>query len=469
MPEIKPQAGPQTEALKCKADILIFGGSAGSGKSFTLLLEPLRHLDNSKFGGVIFRRTTKQVRNEGGLWDEAVSLYSQVGFNFKASTLECIAPSGMRLQFGHLEYDKNVYDWQGSQVAFFGFDELTHFSEHQFWYMLSRNRSTSGVPGYIRATCNADADSWVRKLIDWWIDNETGYPIPERSGVVRWFIRVNGELHWAEAPEALLHTFGVDQLPKSLSFIPAKLEDNPILMEKDPAYRANLDALPLIERLRLKDGNWNAKAASGMFFRKEWFEIIDAVPAAVKSVRYWDRASTAPSQNNKDPDYTVGLKVIRDAQGIFYVVDCVRMQDSTHKVETAIVNTTKQDGLSTAQWLEVDPGQAGIFEKNYYVKLLAGFDVHFNRPSTNKQERARIPSAQAEPGNIKLLRAPWNDAFLNELQSFPEGKHDDQCDALSGCIKVLTQTGIGDFTESMTTSETVPIVNQDVSSVEMEW
>ena len=449
MPEIKPQPGPQTEALKSKADILIFGGSAGSGKSFTLLLEPLRHLYNPKFGAVIFRRTTKQVRNQGGLWDEAVSLYSKFGFQFKASTLECISPSHMSVKFGHLEHDKNVYDWQGSAMPLIGFDELDHFSEFQFWYMFSRNRSTSGVSGYVRATVNANADSWVRKIIDWWID-PNGFPIPERSGVLRWFIRVNNELHWADTKEAILHLFP-DSLPKSLTFVPAKLEDNPILMSKDPAYKANLDALPLLDRMRLKEGNWNARAASGMFFKKEWFEIVHAIPAAAKTVRYYDRASTEPSQNNPNPDYTVGLKVMKDDRGVFYVTDCVRDQMSTHKVEQTIKNTTSQDGHSVSPWLEVDPGQAGVFEKNYYSRLLAGYDVRFNRPTTNKQERAKFASAQAEAGNIKLLKSDWNESFLDELSAFPDKKtKDDQVDALSGAVNVLTQTGIGDFTESMT-------------------
>lgn len=407
------------------------------------------------------------MRNEGGLWDEAVSLYSPLGVHLKSGSLECIFRSGMRVQFAHLEHDKNVYDWQGSQIPLILFDEVTHFSEHQFWYMVSRNRSMTGVPGYIRGTCNADADSWVRKIIDWWIDRDTGYPIPSRSGVLRWFIRVNDEFHWASSKEELFQKFGPECLPKSLTFVPAKLEDNPILMEKDPSYKANLDALPLVERMRLKEGNWNTRAASGMFFKKEWFEIVKAVPAAVKSVRYWDRASTAPTQKNADPDYTVGLKVMRDAQGIFYIVDMVRFQESTHKVETAILNTAKQDGLSTSPWLEVDPGQAGVFEKNYYVKLLAGFDVRFNRPSVNKEERAKIPSAQAEPGNIKILAAHWNEAFLTELQAFPEAKHDDTVDALSGAIAALTQTGVGDFTTEMTTSEVVPIMSEE--SFDTQW
>jgi predicted phage terminase large subunit-like protein len=399
------------------------------------------------------------------LWDEASKLYGPLNFELKSTTLECKAPSGMKIQFSHIEYDRNVYDWQGSQIPLIMFDELTHFTPKQFWYMLSRNRSTSKVPGYIRATCNADADSWVRALIDWWIDPTTGYPIPDRAGVLRYFIRINDELHWADSPDALTDQFGPKVLPKSLTFIPAKLEDNPILMTADPTYQANLDALPLVDRLRLKDGNWNVKATAGLVFKRAWFEIVDAVPGGMNQMRYWDRASTEPGPGNPDPDYTVGLKGGRAPDKIFYITARFRDRITTHKVETSIKNTSEQDGRSTSPCLEVDPGQAGVFEKNYYAKLLAGFPIKFNRPSVNKIERAKIPSAQAEAGNIKLLRGDWNEEFLKELEAFPNPNiHDDQVDTLSGLIQMLTESGIGEVTDDMTRSDTKPIAMEDESS-----
>ena len=103
------------------------------------------------------------------------------------------------LAFDYISRDADVYAWQGSQICFLGFDELTHFSEFTFFYMLSRNRSICGVEPFVRATCNPDSDSWVAKFIEWWINQETGYAIPERSGVVRVFYR-NGEgkITWGE-------------------------------------------------------------------------------------------------------------------------------------------------------------------------------------------------------------------------------------------------------------------------------
>ncbi len=87
-------------------------------------------------------------------------------------------PRAGKIKFSHLQFETTVYDWQGAQIALICFDELTHFTAHQFFYMVSRNRSTCGVKPYIRATCNPDADSWVADFLAWWIDRETGLPIP---------------------------------------------------------------------------------------------------------------------------------------------------------------------------------------------------------------------------------------------------------------------------------------------------
>ena len=272
---IGPQQGPQSDFLASEADIAIYGGAAGGGKSFGLLLDPLRHHDNGDFGGVIFRKTSVQVRNEGGLWDESMNLYSLFNAKPRESVLNWRFPSGMSISFANLELEKDVLNYQGSQIPWQGFDELTHFSEAQFFYMISRNRSASGVKPCIRATCNPDPDSWVRKFIDWWIGPD-GYAIKERSGVLRYFIRINDTITWANSAEELKKQYGSgpEIQPKSVTFIPSKLEDNRILMEKDPAYLGNLLALNRVDRARLKDGNWNVRATAGMMFQRQWLILI---------------------------------------------------------------------------------------------------------------------------------------------------------------------------------------------------
>src|SRR5690606_17779891 len=137
-----------------------------------------------------------------------------------------------RIEFRHLQRDDTVHEHQGRQYAFIGFDELTHFTERQFWYMVSRLRSTSGVKPYVRATCNPDPDSFVAKLVEWWIGPD-GYPIPERSGVLRWFVRVDDELHWYDS-EAEARAEHHEAEPLSLTFIASRPADNNALIAKDP-------------------------------------------------------------------------------------------------------------------------------------------------------------------------------------------------------------------------------------------
>lgn len=437
---IGPQPGPQTAFLSTLADIAFYGGAAGGGKSYALLLEPLRHFNNPKFGGVIFRRSTVQVRNEGGLWDESMGLYMPLGSYPVESFLEWTFPKGSRLKFAHLEHENTVFDWQGSQIAFIGFDEVTHFTEKQFIYMLSRNRSTCGVPPYIRATCNPDVDSWVRKWVDWYI-GEDGYPIRERSGVIRWFIRIGDELIWADSKEELEGLYP-GCFPKSFTFIPSKLSDNRILMSKDPGYLANLKALSRVERMRLLEGNWNIRASAGNFFQAGWFEVIDAMPydRIMKSIRYWDRAATKPNESNPDPDWTVGCLMHRLNDGTYVVEDVRRLRDTPLKVENFIKNTASFDTSGVPIGIEQDPGSSGVADAGNYLRLLAGFDVRVRKPHKDKETRAKPVSAQSEGGNIKLLRGPWNSAFLNELENFPSPEsqgHDDQVDAFSGAFNEL--------------------------------
>lgn len=266
---IRPQQGYQLKALSSSADIVIGGGSAGVGKTFVLLLEFLRHKNNPNWGGVIFRRTSPQIRNEGGLWDTSMQIYPHVKAEPKESFLEWNFPKGAKLKFSHLEYEKNVLDWQGSQIPFIGFDELTHFSEKMFFYLLSRNRSTCGVKPYVRATCNPDPESWVAKLIEWWIDSETGLPIPERNGVVRYFIKNGEDYIWGDTEneviekswhflEELVTASNVEakEFVKSITFISGTVYENKELLNVNPGYLANLLSQDEQTQAQLLKGNW---------------------------------------------------------------------------------------------------------------------------------------------------------------------------------------------------------------------
>lgn len=439
--EIKPQRGPQTRFLASQADIAIYGGSAGGGKSYALLLEPLRHIHTSAdFAAVIFRRTLVDVKKPGSLLDTSMGIYGSIAGKIRLDTLEWKFPTGAKIAFGHLEHETTVLDWQGSQIALLCFDELTHFSRSQFFYMLSRNRSTCGVRPYVRATTNPDADSWVAEFIAWWIDQETGLPIYERSGVLRWFIRLGDALIWADTKQELLDKYP-EIPPKSVTFVPARLDDNAILNAADPNYRANLLALDNVERERLLNGNWKIRPSAGLYFQRHWCEVVDAIPVGTRFVRGWDLASTAKTATN-DPDWTVGTKMGQCPDGRFIVVDNVRLRGNPFEVERAVKNTANEDGRQVRIHLPQDPGQAGKSQAFNYAAILQGFNFVFTPVSGDKLTRFQAFSAQAAAGNVIVLRGPWNEDWYRALESFPPEKdlgHDDDADATAEAYNGLVE------------------------------
>lgn len=435
--EIKPQPGPQERFLSTPADIAIYGGAAGGGKSFALLIEPLRHIDNPNFGAVIFRRTLADVKKQGSLLDTSIAIYGTSDGRLRQQPdLLWRFPSGAKIGFGHLEHDKTVLDWQGAQVALLCFDELTHFTRAQFFYMLSRNRSMCGIRPYVRATTNPDADSWVAELIAWWIDQNTGLPIQERSGVLRYFARAGEKLVWADSDEELRARHPGCE-PKSLTFIPAKLDDNAILIANDPGYRANLMALQRVDRERLLGGNWKIRPAAGLFFQRGWCQIVDAVPIGTQFVRGWDLAATSKTEHN-NPDRTAGTKVGRMPDGRFIIAHHVRMWGSPLEVERLLKNTASADTTAVPIALPQDPAQAGKYQAAHLAQVLLGYRVRFAPASGDKITRFGAFSAQAEAGNVVVLRGPWNEDWFGALESFgPDVDHDDDADSTSEAFNEL--------------------------------
>ena len=281
---IAPQPGFQTAFLSSPADIVIGGGCAGAGKTWVLLMEPVRYLTtNPDFGAVFFRRTYPQIKNEGGLWDTSQTMYRHMRGIPNENELEWTFPNGSRVKFNHLQHEKNIFDYQGAQIPLLCFDELTHFTEKMFFYLLSRNRSTCGVQPYVRATCNPDPDGWVARLVDWWIDDD-GWPIPERCGVLRYFTRDNDQIVWGDTKQEVLNKIphltkdlppmDLNNLIKSLTFIPGSIYENEALINKNPQYLGDLMAQDEATKMQLLQGNWKVKPDSEGLI--EYARMMDA-------------------------------------------------------------------------------------------------------------------------------------------------------------------------------------------------
>lgn len=443
---IRPQAGPQSDFLASPADIVVYGGAAGGGKTWALLMEPLRHIHNPEFDAVIFRRTYPQVTNPGGLWDESERVYPLLGAKANRSGMRWVFPSGATVRFAHMQHDADRYSWQGAQIPLICFDELTHFSLAQFLYMLSRNRSTSGVRPYMRATTNPDADSWVKEFLGPWVDAEHAeFPFP--AARLRWFTQESGKLVWVE--QAWRDEMG--QGGRSLTFVPARVTDNQILLAQNPEYVSNLRALPYVEQQRLLHGDWAVRPEAGKVFNRAWFGVAEAAPAGGVAVRFWDLAATAKKSAGDDPDYAVGVKLRRVA-GRYFVEDVRRERAAAAEVERLIINTARQDGADVRVGWEVEPGSSGKMVASRLSQLLSGFACMGVRPTGDKLQRANPVAAQALAGNVDLVRGQWNGDFLGELHGFPDLPHDDQVDGLSGAFNVLASVADGGLVGSSVVS-----------------
>jgi predicted phage terminase large subunit-like protein len=180
----------------------------------------------------------------------------------------------------------------------------------------------------------------------------------------------------------------------------------------------------------------------GGMFAREWFSILDRVPppyhTGLKPTRYWDLAGTE-AKKAADPDWTVGVLLARASDGKVYVLDVRRVRATPAGVEALVKQTADIDGKGVPIVIEQEPGSAGAALIDRYVRqVLAGWNVRGHRPTGDKATRAQPFSAQAEVGNVCLIRGNWVGPYLDELETFPMGAHDDQVDASSGAFARLT-------------------------------
>ena len=243
----RPNEGPQTEFLAAPEREVLYGGSAGGGKSYAMLADPLRYMGHPSFSGLLLRHTTEELRE---LIFKSQELYPKVwkGIKWSERKMQWVAPSGARLWMSYLDRDDDVLRYQGLAFSWIGFDELTQWATPYAWnYMRSRLRSTApDLPVYMRATTNPGGRGhhWVKKMF---ID-----PAPYGKAFDATDIETNKVLKYPE---------GHEKAGKSLfkrRFIPARLFDNPYLAESGD-YEAMLLSLPEQQRRQLLEGDWDIK------------------------------------------------------------------------------------------------------------------------------------------------------------------------------------------------------------------
>ena len=249
-----PNEGPQTDFLAAPEKDVLYGGAAGGGKSFAMLIDPLRYCHKKAHRALILRRTMPELRE---LIDKSREIYPKAfdGAKFKEVEKVWNFPSGAKVEFGFLEKESDVYRYQGQAYSWIGFDEITHLPTEFGWnYLASRLRTTDpSIETYLRCTANPGGSgaSWVKK-------------------------------RYVEAADENTTFVGSDGLTRK--FIPAKLSDNPFLAE-DGKYETMLKSLPATQRKQLLEGNWDV--AEGAAFTE--FDVSLHVIPPFEIPVWWER------------------------------------------------------------------------------------------------------------------------------------------------------------------------------------
>jgi predicted phage terminase large subunit-like protein len=163
---------------------------------------------------------------------------------------------------------------------------------------------------------------------------------------------------------------------------------------------------------------------------------VDRAPTDLDVIRYWDLAATEKTEFN-DPDWTVGIKLGRDRNGGYWLLDAVRARANPGDVEKLLLSIATQDGKLVRIGFGQDPGQAGKSQALHLVRALSGFTVTPSPESGDKLTRFGPFSSQCRAGNVSILRGPWNETLFHILEGFPDLAHDDEVDACSGALEML--------------------------------
>lgn len=424
---IAPASLPQELFINSDADITIASGSAGSSKSYSILLKWFRYVDCPYSRGVIFRTTSTQLLAQGGLWEEAQSLFKRVYGNklkINIKLMKITFPSGASLQFSHYENEKAKEKFKGLQADYIAFDEATEFTEEQITYLLSRNRNPKAEVYHKASMCmatNPHCDSFLKDWIWWWLDPETGIPDPKKKGVTRYFVKQrDGTLDWYDTREEAEVVYGTegDNAVKSMCVIGSTVYDNPFISK---AYIGNLKTQSRVEQDRLLYGSWTAREESAGYFKKEWLtQLKYARGDSVAKVRAWDLAASVPSESYKNPDWTAGVLMSKDKEKMYTIEHVTRFRERFQGVEQRIIDQAYEDGRDVVILIPKDVGSSA---QSYAMSLQAkiaelGFTVRLVKPKLDKVTRFGAFAAMAEALRVRFVEDDWNKDYFNELEMF---------------------------------------------------
>lgn len=454
---------PQYALLTCQADWCLFGGAAGGGKSYALMLDQLRHAQGrhakALFRGAIFRKTFPQLSTSGGLIDQTKELYAHFGARYNHTNNEHRFPCGAKISLNTLDHPNKLQSYLGAQFDALSIDEANQFTLKQVLFLWGRCRSKCGVKPTLRMSSNPDRDSWLYPLVHWYLTPD-GYPDKSKSGRIRHFRIVDDVFQWFDEPqyEYSEETGQAERVTNTFAFIPSKLTDNKALLQSDPAYRQRLMQLSTEERERFLEGNWLASSQASSEWPRDLFTDVSI------SVDEWPRlehhtdsvrmfaVDPSKGRDTRRGDYSSICCLMQTARPALKFVDADLKRRPPGQIVEDLFRFC-EDPLHRIRGGDLIGIEAVAFQEILHDLIMQYAADHLDcalskflrsgnvlipiRDTLPKHMRIRRLDGPLRRREFRFLNNPGTDLLLSQLRTF-DGKagkdqHDDGPDSLDMC------------------------------------
>jgi hypothetical protein len=479
LPPMHP--GPQTVAWESKAKVVVYGGDKGGGKTFLAEAKGMELADRPDAVTLIMRRESAEIMGAGGLWEMATKLYQPVGaIGVQSPKKLWTFPTGAKIYFDGCKDAKDRYKYDGADIWRLCIDQAEKFDEVSVWHLILSvlRTATPGVKCQAYLTVNPvpsedPIGGWLSKMLKdgGWIDPDTGYANEEMSGVVRYWYRANRGRDGATSDQVCFYDTEEEARaahpqakysPMTMTFVHARLEDNPALMADDSYARA-MEGLPWHMYERLRRGNWNISAAGGGLADRSWWRRLAINPEKPyadqplrdvwrgPTVRAWDIAHTKESPGARDKSSSVRFGRHKES-GLGVFMDPMAEFTSPGELEDLVCRTMARDPAGTVIWLPQDPA-GGIGHIHYLIPRITAYasknrlpipTIACARSKGSKRQRANPLLSELQPrslnaegeverhGNLAIVGDGKNvEEFLTQFHIWKgqDGQRDDQIDA----------------------------------------